>query len=183
MIRTNRPDTREEILAAASRRFAVTGFKGTSLHDIATEVGCSKATLLYHFQSKDAILAELLAPAVAALAELDGRLAALDPAARQQVAIDGFVALSVRFRREISVLGGDLPELLERPVFAQVREMTDRLLGALSGAGAQPSARLAALLVLGGVPAACVETVDVSDPELRNHLCHLAARTLGLPPD
>ena len=48
-----------EILAAAARRFAVTGYKGTSLQDIARAVGCSKATVLYHFANKDEIVFEL----------------------------------------------------------------------------------------------------------------------------
>ena len=57
------PRTHGEILAAAARRFAVTGYKGTSLQDIAREVGCSKAAVLYHFAGKEALLAELMARA------------------------------------------------------------------------------------------------------------------------
>jgi AcrR family transcriptional regulator len=179
MFRGTRMDTHDEILAAASRRFAVTGFKGTSLHDIATEVGCSKATLLYHFQTKEAILAELLAPAVAALDALDADLVGLDPAAAQRVAVDGFVALAVRFRREISVLRGDIPELLELPAFARIKELTDRLATAVAGQAAQPMARLAALMVLAGVPAICGEATDLPDDDLRGYLIEISHRTLS----
>ena len=63
MVRRQTRRTHGEILAAAARRFAVTGYKGTSLQDIAREVGCSKATVLYHFAGKEALLAELMAPA------------------------------------------------------------------------------------------------------------------------
>lgn len=183
MSRFTRPDTHEEILAAASRRFAVTGFKGTSLHDIASEVGCSKATLLYHFQTKEAILVELLAPAIVALEALDARLVGLAPEAAQKVAVEGFVALAVGFRREISVLRGDIPELLERPAFARIKDITDRLAIAVAGDAPQPHARLAALMVLAGVPAICVEAADIADAELTTDLIRIASQALAYPGD
>ena len=55
---------RQEILNAATRRFAERGFDGTSLSALASDVGMRKASLLYHFSSKDdlreAVLDELL---------------------------------------------------------------------------------------------------------------------------
>ncbi|GAA3148273.1 TetR/AcrR family transcriptional regulator [Planomonospora alba] len=181
MSRSARPSTREEILAAASRLFAAAGFKGTSLQDIAGAVGCSKAALLYHFDGKDAILAELLAPAVEAFRALDARLAALDDEAVRPAAVEGYVDLVLRFRREVTVLYGDIPELLQRPAFAGVHELTERLREALTGRSRTPQACAAALLVLGGVPVACMEQPDVDAGELREVLVRSAARALDVP--
>jgi TetR/AcrR family transcriptional regulator len=46
-------DVREQILAQTIRHFAAQGFDGTSLKEIAEAVGIRKASLLYHFPSKD----------------------------------------------------------------------------------------------------------------------------------
>src|SRR5690606_37476189 len=65
---------RDRLLKSALRLFTQRGYRGTSLADIAADVGCSKASLLYHFTTKEAILAELLLPIAKEAAALDARL-------------------------------------------------------------------------------------------------------------
>ncbi|MEU6076178.1 helix-turn-helix domain-containing protein [Micromonospora sp. NPDC047074] len=172
------PETHDEILAAAGRRFALTGYRGTSLQDIAGEVGCSKATVLYHFANKEAILTELMAPAIAVLQALDERLAAHRGAAAQQVAAEGFVDLAVRFRREIALLRGEFPELLQQPSFAHIHRISERLIEAFAGGSERSSARIAALVLLAGISETCGEFADVPDEELRSALLALVRRAL-----
>ena len=56
---TDPPDTRQRILDVALDLFIDQGFDGTSLRQIAEQLGVTKAALYYHFESKDDILMAL----------------------------------------------------------------------------------------------------------------------------
>jgi AcrR family transcriptional regulator len=71
-------DTRDRILDSARRRFIDQGYDGTSLRDIAEDLGFTKAALYYHFQTKEQILEALLEPANNVVTGLLARLEAAD---------------------------------------------------------------------------------------------------------
>lgn len=52
MRRLPRAERREQILAAATKAFARSGFAATSLDDVATEAGVTRVILYRHFDSK-----------------------------------------------------------------------------------------------------------------------------------
>jgi len=55
-----RQETRDEVLAAASRVFARNGFHGTSLDAISDEAGFSRGAVYYNFADKEELFLELL---------------------------------------------------------------------------------------------------------------------------
>jgi AcrR family transcriptional regulator len=63
--------TADDLRRVALEEFATAGYLGTSLQQIADRAGVSKATVLYHFASKEVLLEAVLSPA---LDQLDGIL-------------------------------------------------------------------------------------------------------------
>jgi AcrR family transcriptional regulator len=75
-------DTRRRILGVALELFAVKGYAGTSIRDITEGMGLTKASLYYHFGSKEEILEAVTAPLKAdfeSLLELAKRRPPPDP--------------------------------------------------------------------------------------------------------
>ncbi len=60
MVDSAADERRQEIASLAVSRFALRGFDGTSMSDLARHVGLSKAGIYHYFPSKEAILFEAL---------------------------------------------------------------------------------------------------------------------------
>jgi len=59
---------KEEILDVATRHFAERGYEGTSMSDVAEAVGVRKASLFYHFETKDALYEAVIDRLIATIA-------------------------------------------------------------------------------------------------------------------
>lgn len=103
---------RDQILDAAAEMFSEQGYSATSTRRIAEAVGVRQASLYYHFASKQAILAELLAGTVRPSLAFGAQLARTDePPHVQLYALTSFdVALLSSGRWNVGALY-TLPEL------------------------------------------------------------------------
>jgi len=116
--------TRERILDAALDRFGSRGFEGTSLDDIAADVGVAKQTVLYWFPSKDELLGAVIDHTADELAlgiEAAVRAAPEEPLARVDAVVKAVFRPAVRrpallgLVREVSRLEPAMSDhLLER---------------------------------------------------------------------
>lgn len=183
MLRRTGADTKREVLAAATRLFSEHGYRGTSLADIGHEIGYTKASVLYHFASKEALLAELIAPAAADLAALLSRVRSLPAAQARRSAIKGYADLTVTYRDAVAVLLTGECRVLSDPHFQTIGPLYEQLIDVLSGEDEGPPARIAAVMVIVGTAAACTESADLPPEQLQPTLVAIALRTLGLPTD
>jgi AcrR family transcriptional regulator len=81
---------RDGILEAAARLFSEKGFDGTSINDLAIEVGLSKATIYHYFPHKNQIYIDVIIGTLAALCEHVEKAIA-----REKSASDKFLAYAV----------------------------------------------------------------------------------------
>jgi AcrR family transcriptional regulator len=124
------PSTRELIVASASRHFAERGYDGTSLNDIADDVGIRRPSLLHHFPSKEALYHEVFVRAVSDFAE------------RTDQAVQGN---REGWKQLEHVLGASFAFFVENPEFVRLirREQIDGTPGINLGRELQPHFRRA----------------------------------------
>lgn len=147
------------ILTAARAVFEAEGLEGASLRAIAAKAGYTPAALYFHFDSKEAIYAEVLRLSIAALGQRVGAAAkgVDDPAARLRAAAMAFFAFYADNPRDLDLgfylfRGGMKPAGLGRE--------RDRALNAALAGALGPIA--AAAEALGATPeAAKLVVVDV----------------------
>jgi AcrR family transcriptional regulator len=98
---------RDQILHSALERFALDGFLATSVQHIADDSGVSKATVLYHFASKEDLLQHAITPALDEFQKLlDGvgeGDALADPSGRKAF-VDAFVPFLITNRLGIHII-------------------------------------------------------------------------------
>ncbi len=84
------PGSRDALLAAASLEFALHGFAGASVDDIAGRAGINKAMIYYHFGSKQGLYEEVLRAVFASMGERTAAIAGSSAGAEEKIA--AFVA-------------------------------------------------------------------------------------------
>lgn len=138
-------DRRDKIVAVARRRFVAQGYDGTSIGEVAGDLGISKAAVGYYFPTKDSFIDEYLEPFLDQLDE------AVEASADEHAAVGGYLD-TVTSHHDIAVWMDTDPVLQNHPVHgARLAAINDRLLGIVMGRRRSDDARVRALTVLGGV--------------------------------
>lgn len=105
--------TRERLLDAAAKAFGSAGFNGARLEDIAAEVGIRRSSLLYHFDSKQALYVAVIENAVRELEQQMERVMTAEEAfdQRHERVVEALIAFEQEHRPLLQVL---MRSLLER---------------------------------------------------------------------
>lgn len=141
--------TRDEILQAALARFAQFGYLGSSIQQIADDVGTSKSSVLYHFDSKEALLEAAMQPAVDALDALVASLPQFhaDQAAAAPALVTRFVDTLVQHSAAVSIFVTQRGALLDVPAIDRGRAVVDRIASTLVAEA--PTTRMLTRLAIG----------------------------------
>lgn len=111
----------------ALAEFARAGYAATSLQRIAELAGLSKASVLYHFASKEALLDAAIAPALERFENMVAKLEHSDASASDREAfIHDFVDLLIRHTLEVHMFINQAPSLQDVPVFDRANAIAVR---------------------------------------------------------
>jgi AcrR family transcriptional regulator len=179
---TAAPDTKQRILAIAGELFARQGYTGTTIADIARQLGTTTAALYYHFPSKAAILGGLLA------VPLTGYTRLLESLESGEAAPEDLLGAIV----DIAADSRDLTTILDRDptVLAMIDEqlpspsgeMMARTVAALAGPDPGHAALIRANAALAVAKAATMAALDLGGGALapgdRAEILAAAMRTL-----
>jgi AcrR family transcriptional regulator len=176
------PDTRQRILDIAGELFARQGYTATTIADIARELGTTTAALYYHFPSKSAILAGLLAVPIKAYTRL---LDSLDSGeARPEDLLGAIIDICADSRDLASMIDRDPAALamIDEQLPRSSRELTEQTLAALAGTGPSRAALIRASAALAVAKSATIAAMDLSGgtltPADRAEVLAIALRTL-----
>jgi AcrR family transcriptional regulator len=187
--------TRQRILDIAGELFARQGFTGTSIADIAGELGTTTAALYYHFRSKADILNALLAEPMVAYKRIIETLESGSPSAEDL--LGAFIDLTVDSRELAAIIDRDpaVLAMIDEQLSRTSEEMTQQVMAALAGPGADRASLIranAAFSVIKGATMAALSRDNASpggpepdaavlDPADRAEILDAALRALGRP--
>jgi AcrR family transcriptional regulator len=180
-------DTKARIRAVAVELFTAQGFEQTSLREIADRVGMTKASLYYHYPSKQALLLSLVEPLVddwrrtieiaETLSHTSGNI---------RLVLGQFLDIMMRHRNACSLFMRDGAAVLAaiEPIWQEVIELTKRLNVWLSGPNPTEVDRIRAIAAtetMGAAISSAFVIDKVTESVLRETLLDCASAVLDLP--
>lgn len=126
------PTTAADLRRVALEQFAASGYLATSIQQIADAAGVSKASVLYHYASKEALLEAVLAPALDEIERLIGGFESIraGKAARRDF-LDGFVGFLIEHRLAAAIFVNQSSALGELPIIQRANLLIEGISGHL----------------------------------------------------
>ncbi|BCB82404.1 hypothetical protein GCM10022251_48220 [Phytohabitans flavus] len=178
-------DTKARIRAVAMELFTAQGYEQTSLREIADQVGMTKASLYYHYPSKQALLLALIEPLVDDWRR-EVEAAEQEPynPASVRITLGRILDTMIRHRDACAIVMRDTPALTSvKPMLQEMLQVGARLHDWLAGPHPSDVDRIKAVAaseVLGGAVSSVVSIAEVSPIVLRQTLLDCAMGVLGM---
>jgi AcrR family transcriptional regulator len=171
-----RMDRRIARLALA--RFRVSGYVGTSIADLASALGISKAAIYYHYRSKDTLLHRLIDPLLDAIdASIQDHTT---PARTPRQLLGAYLAVLLAHREVVPLIATDVAVFNHPTIGPRLRAQNQQLRALLTTPDTSVAARLRAEAALGGIwrPLIAEPPLDLSDPAHQQILIDAAVAAL-----
>jgi AcrR family transcriptional regulator len=151
------PERRTGIVETARRRFTTRGYDGTTIGDLAAELGISKAAIAYYFPTKETFLDEFVTPL------LDDLEQAVDAADDPREALSGYLSAILEHHDVAIWMDTDSAIQNDSRYGGRLADINRALTAILTGRSRRKADRIRALAVLGGVwrPARELPTDDL----------------------
>jgi AcrR family transcriptional regulator len=170
--------TREGIVATALRLFAERGYAGTSLQQIADEMGLTKAAVYYHYRTKSDILREIVVPSFEAMAVVVERAAAASSRSeRLSIVVTGVVDSLIAHRGQHNIVQSDPGIADAMGDMCDFEALLDRAAVVLYGEEPGVEER-AAVSIAAGIGKTLPRMAEVPDDVLRESLIRACTRLL-----
>ena len=143
--------THDDLRDIALNEFAVAGYAGTSLQRIAEIAGLSKSSVLYHYDSKEALLEAAIGPAIDRMKTIvDSIGGSLLDADRRRDFVEQFVDFLLEHRLEVHMFINQGPGLEDVPVIDRANDLVVHLSTFFSSAVSNTEDHLRFGIALGG---------------------------------
>ncbi|MFI6821059.1 TetR family transcriptional regulator [Micromonospora sp. NPDC050187] len=175
-------DTRGRILRTALDLFSARGYQRTSLREIAERLGLTKAAILYHFPTKQDLLAALVEPLMTDLEALLATAGGLPPERDRWALIEGFVDTMLAHRRPLGMLFHDMALVASGPTYQRLVQFALRANEIIAGPTGDRRDRIRASQVIAMCSDPVVFFLDVPPAVLRADMLDGVHRLLDGPP-
>lgn len=143
------PATADELRRVALELFASSGYHATSLQHIAEVAGVSKASVLYHYASKEMLLEAALSPAIDRLGGILDEASGLTGDDRRRF-LEGMVDVLLEHRLAVSVFVTQSASLQEVPIVERANAFIDRIAAFFQANVDSPEEKMRFGIALGG---------------------------------
>ena len=143
------PATADELRRVALELFASSGYHATSLQHIADVAGVSKASVLYHYASKEVLLEAALSPAIDRLGAILDDATGLAGDDRVRF-LDGMVDVLLQHRLEVSIFVTQSVALVDVPIVERANAFIERIAAFFQANVDSPEEKMRFGIALGG---------------------------------